>query len=92
MSKAEPASNFTMLISELSDEKRKSAEESIRTLRMLWQQSDCYLRDYERGEQNVFKMYGVLYQMWSGMEEAMEAFIERHRKEEKDATRQHRPS
>ena len=71
--------NFTMLISELAEEERKSAEEQIRMLHTVFRQCECYLRDYEAGEQNVFKLVGVMEQTRALIGDASSDLIERHR-------------
>jgi hypothetical protein len=74
--------NLTMLISELSEEDRKAAEQSVeqcsRMLQMMVRQCDLYLRDYAAGKQNVAKLYGVLVQTQMAIKDASTDLIQRH--------------
>ena len=73
---------FTMLISELAEEDRKAAEQSVekcsRMLQTMVSQCDLYLRDYAAGKQNVAKLCGVLYQTQGMIEDASADLIQRH--------------
>ena len=72
-------SSFTTLISELTEEERKSVKELLGRLPMIFRQCECYLRDYEAGEQNVIKLLNVMGDTREMIAEARDGLIGRHR-------------
>jgi hypothetical protein len=48
--------SYPRLISDLTEEQRKSIEESIRVLPKVFRECEGYLREYEANEATVFKL------------------------------------
>jgi hypothetical protein len=67
------------MITDLSEEERKSVEQWIRLLPAQFRQCEGYLQDYGRGEQNVHKLIGVMDTTRMLIDEAREDLIERHK-------------
>jgi hypothetical protein len=70
---------FPMLISELTEEERKSAKKWLRILPRMFRQCECYLGEYEANENNVIKLLNVMGETREMMAEASDDLIARHR-------------
>jgi hypothetical protein len=66
-------------ITDLSEEDRKSAQKGIKaTLRSL---RDCerYLRDYAEGTQNLFKLFGLIYDAQRALDQIQDDLAKKHK-------------
>jgi len=67
------------MITDLSEEERKSVEQWIRTLLAQFRQCECYLRDYAAGEQNVYKLINVMDTTPMLIDDARSDLIKKHK-------------
>jgi phage tail tape-measure protein len=49
------------MMTDLSEEDRKAAQEQAKKLLFMLGQCEMYLRDYAAGAQNLIKFFGVMY-------------------------------
>jgi hypothetical protein len=71
-------SSFTMLISELSEEDRRSAEQWVERLPKVFRECEAYLRDYKEGKQNAIKLLQELAVTMSTVDEAQADLANKH--------------
>jgi hypothetical protein len=71
--------NFTMLISELSEEDRQAVEHWVELLPKAFRRCEVYLRDYKEDTQNVLKLLQEMDTTSMMIAEARSDLIERHR-------------
>ena len=68
-----------MLISELKHEERTSIRAYIETLPKWFRQCECYLKDYDAGEQTVLKLLQVVKETRALIDDTINELIEKHR-------------
>lgn len=69
----------TLLISELTEEGRKSVEESIKLLPKVFRECESYLRDYEAGEQNALKLLQAMNMVKRAIIESRSDLLKTHK-------------
>jgi hypothetical protein len=67
------------MITDLSEEERKSVEQWIRLLPAQFRLCECYLQDYAAGTQVVGKLISVMDDTSALIEDARKDLIERHK-------------
>ena len=67
------------MITDLSEEERKSVEQWIRLVPAQFRQCECYLKDYAAGTQVVGKLISVMDATSDIIEDACKDLIERHK-------------
>jgi len=66
------------LISELTAEERRSAEQGTKRLLQSFHTCEMYLRDYLAGGQNVYKFLGTTSSVQMAIEDLQRDLIEKH--------------
>ncbi|MFI5113728.1 MAG: hypothetical protein ACHP7J_01185 [Terriglobales bacterium] len=69
---------FPGLISELTAEERRSAEQGTKRLLQSFHTCEMYLRDYLAGGQNVYKFLGTTSWVQMAIEDLQRDLIEKH--------------
>ena len=69
----------TTLISDLAEDERKTVEQWIKALQVMFRECECYLRDYALGEQNVLKLLWEMNATRVMLGEAISNLTKKHR-------------
>jgi hypothetical protein len=72
-------SSYPRLISDLTEEQRKSVEESIRVLPKVFRECEGYLREYEANEATVFKLLQAMKVVAGAITYTRSDLIDKHK-------------